>query len=293
MELKVVLRGALSGLIAGILSFAFARIFAEPFINKAIDYESGRDAVLAQLNKAAGRAVAPDGPEIFSRGIQSTIGIATGLIAFSTAMGALIAVAYLVAHARFQVRPRTVAQLITGFGFLGVFLVPFLKYPANPPAIGHTFTIVTRGHLYLIMVAVSVGGLLLAFLLGRRYLQPRFGTYYASLLAAAGFLVLICVVMAVLPSLGHLHANVTHANQFGYARSATETPAPITDLSGRLVYPGFPADVLWKFRFYSVINQVLIWTVIGLVFSSLLERVVGDGHTPEELPDPQLVGAVG
>ena len=57
-------------------------------INKAIDYESGRDGILALLNKAAGRPVAPDGPEIFSRTIQSTVGIATGIIAFSAAMGA-------------------------------------------------------------------------------------------------------------------------------------------------------------------------------------------------------------
>ena len=106
MEIRVILRGALSGFMAGVLGFIFARIFAEPVINKAIDYESGRDAALNALNHAAGRPVAPDGPEIFSRSVQSTVGIATGIIAFSTAMGALIAVAYLVMHGRFQVRPR-------------------------------------------------------------------------------------------------------------------------------------------------------------------------------------------
>ena len=36
--------------------------------------------------------------------------------------------------------------------------------------------------------------------------------------------------------------------------------------------PGFDADVLWKFRWYSLINQLLIWTVTGLVFGALLER---------------------
>ena len=91
MEIRVILRGALSGFAAGVLGFIFARIFAEPLINKALDYESGRDAPLAPLNHAAGRPVAPDGPEIFSRSVQSTIGLATGIIAFSVAMGALIA----------------------------------------------------------------------------------------------------------------------------------------------------------------------------------------------------------
>ncbi len=73
MEIRTILRGAGAGAgaIAGVLAFVFARVFAEPVIDKAIDYESGRDDVLAALNKAAGRAVAPDGPEIFSRGPSS------------------------------------------------------------------------------------------------------------------------------------------------------------------------------------------------------------------------------
>ena len=41
---------------------------------------------------------------------------------------------------------------------------------------------------------------------------------------------------------------------------------------GQIVYPGFDADVLWKFRWYSLINQLLIWTVTALIFGALLER---------------------
>src|ERR1700744_43653 len=98
MEIRIIWRGALSGFIAGVLGFVFAKIFAEPVINKAIDYESGRDAILDQIKKAAGRWGGTAAPEIFSRTIQSTIGIASGIIAFSTAMGALVAVAYVVMH---------------------------------------------------------------------------------------------------------------------------------------------------------------------------------------------------
>jgi hypothetical protein len=284
MEIRVILRGALSGFIAGVLGFIFARIFAEPVINKAIGYESGRDAISAALNHAAGRPIAPDGPEIFSRTIQSTIGIATGIIAFSTAMGALIAVAYLVLHGRFSVRPRNLVWMIAGFGFGGVYLLPFVKYPANPPAIGHTFTITTRGQLYLTMVAGSLILLGLAVWLARK-LTPRLGVTGAVVAAAVGFLVVYGVLIGVLPSLGNLGANVAHANQFGYAQASTETPQPITNIlsvplhvggktiaPGQIVYPGFDADVLWKFRWYSMINQLLIWTVTALIFGALLER---------------------
>jgi hypothetical protein len=284
MEIRVILRGALSGFIAGVLGFIFARIFAEPVINKAIGYESGRDAISAALNHAAGRPIAPDGPEIFSRTIQSTIGIGTGIIAFSTAMGALIAVAYLVLHGRFSVRPRNLVWMIAGFGFGGVYLLPFVKYPANPPAIGHTFTITTRGQLYLTMVAGSLILLGLAVWLARK-LIPRLGVTGAVVAAAVGFLVVYGVLIGVLPSLGNLGADVAHANQFGYAQASTETPQPITNIlsvplhvggktiaPGQIVYPGFDADVLWKFRWYSMINQLLIWTVTALIFGALLER---------------------
>src|ERR1700758_4278283 len=127
MEIRLIGRGTLAGLIAGVLGFVFARIWAEPVIDKSIDYESGRDDILAALNTAAGRPVAPDGPEIFSRTMQSTVGVGTGVIVFSVAMGALVAVAYLVLHGRFAVRPQTLAWLIAGFGFAGVYLLPSAK----------------------------------------------------------------------------------------------------------------------------------------------------------------------
>jgi hypothetical protein len=306
MEIRIILRGALSGVIAGILGFAFARILAEPVIDKAIAYESGRDDILAALNKAAGRVVSPDGPEIFSRTIQSTIGIATGIIAFSAAMGALVAVAYLVLHGRFKIRPRNLAWMIAGFGFLGVYLLPFVKYPASPPAIGHTFTITTRGQLYLSVVACSLILLGLAVYLARK-LAPRVGTLGAVLISAAAFLVAYGVLTGLLPSLGDLPANVAASNQFGYARAATETPQPITNIlstplvvngktiaPGQIVYPGFDPDLLWKFRWYSVINQALIWLTVALVFGALLERFLGvppRRREPEEESAPEPMPA--
>jgi Probable cobalt transporter subunit (CbtA) len=305
MEIRVILRGALSGVIAGILGFGFARIFAEPVIDKAIAYESGRDDILAALNKAAGRVVAPDGPEIFSRSIQSTIGIATGIVAFSAAMGALVAVAYLVLHGRFQIRPRNLVWMIAGFGFLGVYLLPFVKYPANPPAIGHTFTITTRGQFYLAMVACSLILLGLAVYLARK-LAPRFGVLGAVLISAVAFLVAYGVLIGLLPALGDLPANVAASSQFGYARAATETPQPIVNIlstplvvggktiaPGQIVYPGFDPDMLWKFRWYSIINQALIWMTVALVFGALLERFLGvPRREPETERSPEPVPAV-
>jgi predicted cobalt transporter CbtA len=304
MEIRIILRGALAGLIAGVLGFVFAKIFAEPVIDKAIDYESGRDEVLDKLNKAAGRVVAPEGPEIFSRHIQSTIGIFSGIVGFSIAMGALAGVAYVCLHGRFTVRPRNLVWMIAAFGFFGVYLLPYVKYPANPPAIGHDFTIKTRGALYLTMVACSLILLGLA-VVATRYLARRFSLLTSVLIAGAGFLVVYGVLIGLLPSLGDLAANKDHVDQFGFARSHTETPQAITNIlnhaltidgktvePGQILYPGFDADVLWKFRWYSLLNQLIIWTVSGLILGGLVERFLTPRRAPGpvERPVPEPVG---
>jgi hypothetical protein len=79
--------------------------------------------------------------------------------------------------------------------------------------------------------------------------------------------------MAILPPLGHLHANVEE-----YGRHSTETPLPLTDANGTIVFPGFPADVLAEFRVYSVAAQLIMWSFIGVVFAPLAEKVLASGE---------------
>lgn len=266
---KLILRGVLVGALGGLLAFGFARVFVEPQIQAAIDYESGRDTAQAILDKAAGIPAEMGGPELFSRALQANLGIGVGMILFGMAMGALFAVVYTVCLGRVgTLRLRTLAVLVAAGGFLGSYLVPFLKYPANPPAIGHPDTIGARGSLYLVMVICSVAFLAGAVWLGQR-LRSRFGEWNASLLAGAAFIVAIGIVMALLPSPGHLASNVAQ-----YGDQATETPQPLHDLAGVIVYPGFPADVLFAFRLYSVAAQLILWTTIGLTFAPLAERLL-------------------
>jgi hypothetical protein len=271
MELRLALRGLGVGALGGLLAFVFARILAEPQIRAAIDYEDGRDAAL----HVAG------GPELFSRTLQANIGIGVGVVLFGIAMGALFAVAYAICLGRVgKLRPRSLAMLVALGGFLGVYFVPFLKYPANPPAIGHEDTIHDRGNLYLAMVACSIVLLIGAVLLGKR-LQPRFGNWNATLLAVAAYVAIIGVLMAVLPSVGQLAANVEE-----YGRHATETPLPLTDEKGNIVFPGFDADRLSAFRLYSVGAQVLLWGAIGLIFGPLAERLLQPRKARTVLPEP-------
>ncbi|PZS36455.1 MAG: cobalt transporter [Pseudonocardiales bacterium] len=272
MEKKLILRGLLVGALAGLLAFVFARIFAEPQIQAAIDYENGRDAAQAVLDKSAVLLAGPAGPDIFGRTIQANLGAGIGMIVFGVAVGALFAVAYAVCLGRVgNLQPRALALLVAAGGFLAVCLVPFVKYPANPPAIGSPDTIKDRGGLYLLMVFCSVLFLVAAVGLVQR-LRKRFGNWNASVLAGATFIVAIGIVMAILPPLGRLAVN---EQQFGH--HTTETPLPLTNAGGTIVYPGFPADVLFDFRLYSVAAQLILWATIGLVFAPLAERLL-DQH---------------
>jgi len=290
MERKLVLRGVLAGGLAGLVTFVFARIVAEPHIQAAIDYESGRDAAQAALDRAAGAAAEAEGMEVFSRAVQANVGAGVGIVLFGVAMGALHAVAFTFCLGRVgRLRARALALLTASGGFVGLYLVPFLKYPANPPAIGRPETIWDRGNLYLVMVGCSVAFLVAAVVLGR-WLQARFGTWNASLLAGAAFVVAIGIVAAVLPSFGELTANVAASGH-----RATETPLPLTDAHGAIVYPGFPADTLYSFRLASVAAQLLLWATLGLVFAPMAERlllreVTASGTAASSASDP-VVGA--
>src|SRR6185295_17741114 len=96
--------------------------------------------------------------------------------------------------------------------------------------------------------------------------------------------VLIVVVMLILPPVGHLDANVAR-----YGQQLTETPLPLRDSQGQIVFPGFPADVLFKFRLYSVINQLILWATIGLAFGPLVERMLAP--VPRPAADPEAAAA--
>lgn len=251
MEKRLIARGLLAGVIGAVLAFVFARLCAESVIGRAIAFEDGH----TDVEEAHG--VHEHGAELFTRGVQGTAGLGFGVLIFGVAMGALFAVLFCVVYARSKgVEPRLLSVQLAAAAFVAVYLVPFLKYPPNPPAVGQADTIGLRTSWYLVMVLVSVvlvGG---AVWLGRRS-ASRFGAWNAWLLAAGAYIVVIAAVMVLLPTVD-------------------ETPAPLRDASGALIYPGFPADVLYEFRLLSLATQLVLWVTIGLVFSTLAARLLGE-----------------
>jgi Probable cobalt transporter subunit (CbtA) len=251
VEKRLIGRGLLAGAVAAVLAFVFARVCAEPVIGRAIAFEDGR----TEAENAHG--VHEHGVELFTRGVQANIGLGFGVLIFGVAMGALFAVVFCVVYARSKdVGPQPLSILLAAGAFVAAYLVPFVKYPPNPPAVGQTDTIGMRTGWYLVLVGVSVVLAFVAVWLAGR-LTARFGAWNGRLLAAAAYLVAITVVMVLLPIVD-------------------ETPEPLRDASGAIIYPGFPADDLYEFRLVSLATQLVLWVTIGLVFSTLASRLLGE-----------------
>ncbi|OBH51127.1 CbtA family protein [Mycobacterium sp. E2479] len=249
MEKRLIGGGLLAGAIGAVLAFVFARLCAEPVIGRAIAFEDGR----TDTENAHG--VHEHGAELFTRSVQSGPGLGFGVLIFGLAMGALFAVLFSVIYARAEVaEPHRLSVLLAAGAFGAVYVVPFVKYPPNPPAVGQADTIAARTGWYLMMVLVSVvlaiGAVWLA-----RHLAARFGAWNAGLLAAGAYLVAVAVVAVVLPSVD-------------------ETPGPLRDAAGTIIYPGFPADVLYEFRLLSLATQLVLWAGIGLVFATISGRLL-------------------
>jgi putative cobalt transporter subunit CbtA len=239
MEKRVIARGLVAGGLGGVLAFLFAGVFVEPAIGRAIDFED------AHMQAAHEQGVHEHGAQLFTRGVQANIGMGFGILAFAIAMGALFAVVFAVAYGRIgSVGPRALSLLIAAGAFGAVYLVPFLKYPPNPPAVGRAETIGDRTTWYLVMLLASAVLAVAAVWLGRR-LTARFGAWIAALVGLGAYIAAIAVVMLVLPTVA-------------------ETPEH------------FPADVLYDFRLYSLGTQLVLWATIGLVFAPLVARLVGE-----------------
>lgn len=264
MERKLILRGLLAGGVAGLVAFVFARIFAEPLMGRAIAYEEGRAQAEAVL---AGGGHGEHGVEVVSRTVQENVGLGLGMIAFGLAMGGLFAVTYALCLGRTgRVRPRQLALSVALAGFVTLCLVPFLKYPADPPGVSSAETVRDRTGEYLALLGVSLISAVVAVAVAQ-CLGRRLGSWNANVLAGLGFIVVVGAVMVLLPA---------HEG----------TPLPLRDDAGNIVFPGFPADVLAEFRVYALAAQAVLWSVLAVTFAPLVARHVSGSQAA--LTDRQI-----
>ena len=218
-------RGLVAGLLAGLLAGVFAFFIGEPILDKAIHLEE---------------ATGGHHEEVFSRATQKAgLFFATGL--FGVTVGGIFGLVYTYFRDRMVsgtdwTRSLSLAAAI----FAGAILIPFLKYPANPPGIGDPATIGARTTAYYTMVALSLLAVLVAWQTARILRERKISAPVRQLSVGLGFALVVTALLVALPA----------------------APDP----------GGFPAGLLWDFRLSSLGTQVIFWTGLGVTFGLLCER---------------------
>ena len=248
MVSRLLVRGMLVGVVAGLLCFVFLKTFGEPQVDRAIAFETQLDEAKAAAHKAMGMDMSKEEqPELVSREMQAGLGLFTGVLVYSTAFGGLFALAFACAYGRAPeaATPRALSALLAVIGFVAIYLIPNLKYPANPPSVGEPDTIGIRTALYLTMIAVSIAGMIASVSL-KRFVSGSWGAWNGTLAAVGTYLVLMVLAGLLLPSIN-------------------EVPDQ------------FPAVVLWNFRLASVGAQLIMWAALGVLFGALTQRASARG----------------
>ncbi|MGI8807189.1 MAG: CbtA family protein [Acidimicrobiales bacterium] len=219
---RLLKQGVLAG-VAGGAALAFVlRLIGEGPIGRAVALEGG------------------GGDEMFGRGAQQWGGMAAVVL-----YGAALGVVFTVAYAAVRHRLRTAddwraAVALAGAGFMGVFLLPFLKYPANPPAVGDPDTIGRRTALYLVAVAWSLVATWGGWRAWRALVARRVPVAQAAPATLAVWVGLAIVGLVALPA----NTDPVHA----------------------------PATLIWQFRLATVAGAAAFWSVLGMVFGWLRVR---------------------
>jgi uncharacterized membrane protein YidH (DUF202 family) len=199
--------GLIAGAVAGVLATGFAELAGEPSIDNAISFE-------ARQARAMGEA--PE-PGLVSRGVQKTAGLLTAAVVYGLALGGLFALAFGYVYGRVaRTSPRRTALWLAASAFAVLFLVPFIKYPANPPGVGNHDTIGERTLLQLAMMAISLLAAIAAVRV-RRAASARVSPAGATAIAGAAYIATVVVAALAMPAV-------------------QEVPR------------AFPATTLWQFR---------------------------------------------
>jgi predicted cobalt transporter CbtA len=235
---RTLLYAIFAGLLAGVLVTAFHFVITEPVIDRAIALE---EANAAQEQAAdPGHSHAEETP-IVSRDFQKTGGLLLGYLLYGLTWSLFFSLVFFPLQGwLMRLGAWRGAALLAALAWWAIIVVPFIKYPANPPAVGDPETIGYRQSLYITMLLLSVGGTALVVRLSggfaQQLRQPRW------LVASAGLLLVGVLLILVLPN----------------------NPDAVTA----------PMELIDNFRVRSIIGLTLFWVIFGTTFGWLTQRAM-------------------
>ncbi|MEU0885300.1 CbtA family protein [Lentzea sp. NPDC005914] len=229
---SLALRGIGAGAIAGVASALVQLLVTEIPIRAALAVEEAREP-------AAGEGHSHGEEELVSRGAQ-VVGGMLGVIIVGIAVGLVFATAYALSKRWFADRPPFSRSLALGAAVFGaVALLPWIKYPANPPAVGDPETVNYRTALYLGVVAAG-----LVIVWGASWLAERLQAQTQPVRVTAVLLAVVATVAVVLLAF----------------------PAPPDTIPADM-----PVTVLWQFRLSSLAQLATLYVGLGVVFGLLVD----------------------
>jgi predicted cobalt transporter CbtA len=227
------LSGTIAGTILGIINLALV----EPYIDTAISIET-------QTATKEGEVIDPielQNYRLWQKGGEIMAGAILGM-----SIGALFGIVFLYSrnsllqHSNSNV---TKALILAGIMWFVLFLVPALKYPANPPAVGDPGTIYYRESLYIGFLAIS--GIIT---LGLAFLYRKLGSLSSSNYRKTRIIVVPLIYAAVMCGA-----------YFIMPPNPDEVSAPV--------------DLVQEFRIASVFTMSIFWGLLGLILGAMWDRV--------------------
>jgi len=179
----------LSGFSAGIIHGLTNLVIVEPFLDSSIAIENQNLFASGEAEDTPSFWIEYDAYRTWQKGGQVLAGAILG-----TSIGALFGIVF--AYSRNALPTgHSVRKTLTlaSIMWATLFLIPFLKYPANPPTVGDPETIVLRSAMYLGFIALSGFGALGFYKVYKKLLGKK------KILAFAAYAVYITVIFVLMP----------------------------------------------------------------------------------------------
>jgi predicted cobalt transporter CbtA len=229
----------LAGAIAGTILGAINQVVVEPYIDHAIELEMLQQNTTAQSGQVITNPAEFAAYRFWQKGGEIIAGTILGL-----SIGSLYGIVF--AYTRGSIsgtnNNKKKALIVAGIMWFVLFLMPALKYPPNPPAVGNPETIYYRQSLYVAFLAISgFSALGLAFLYRKMMVASSNNTKKKAI---------------IIPSA------VYAAIMAGAYLAMPANPDPINA----------PIDLVIGFRITSAITISMFWAVLGVIFGALWDK---------------------